>query len=128
MARHQKSRRVCSEPPAVSLINPGLSSDNPEEILTMTVDEYESIRLIDLEGLSQEECAVRMNVARTTVQAIYNSARGKLAQALILHKELVVSGGNYVVCDGEAECAGCKKKEEFGGYKGLPIVGKDNLC
>ncbi|MDO4459045.1 MAG: DUF134 domain-containing protein [Clostridia bacterium] len=123
MARHQKSRRICSEPQSVSLINPGASSDNPAEALTMTVDEYETIRLIDLEGLSQEECAARMNVARTTVQAIYNTARGKLAQALILNRELIVSGGNYVVCNGEAECVECKKKDDTSGYKGIPKNG-----
>ena len=45
----------------------------------MTVDEYESIRLIDLEGLTQEEAALQMEVGRSTVQSIYNSARRKLA-------------------------------------------------
>jgi len=47
----------------------------------MTVDEYESIRLLDLEGLTQEEAAQRMDVARTTVQRIYAAARHKVAQA-----------------------------------------------
>ena len=46
------------------------------------MDEYEAVRLIDLLGLTQEECAAQMNVARTTVQAIYDSAREKLARML----------------------------------------------
>ena len=45
--------------------------------ITMALEEYETIRLIDYEGLTQEECSERMNVARTTVQRIYSDARKK---------------------------------------------------
>ena len=44
----------------------------------MTLDEYEAIRLMDLENLQQEQAAAQMGVARTTVQLIYNNARRKL--------------------------------------------------
>lgn len=73
-------------------------------VVVMTVDEFESIRLIDLEGLMQEECAARMNVARTTVQTIYNSARKKLADCLVNGKMLYVQGGSYALCEGEGRC------------------------
>ena len=36
----------------------------------MTLDEFEAVRLIDLEGLSQQECAQQMEVARATVQSL----------------------------------------------------------
>ena len=78
----------------------------------MTVDEYETIRLIDLEGYTQEECAAQMNVARSTVQGIYFEARKKLADSLVNGKMLLIEGGEYRLCEGKEEhcrCGGCWK-------------------
>lgn len=66
----------------------------------MEVDEYETIRLIDLEGLTQEECSEQMNIARTTVQRIYSEARKKLADSLVNGKALRIEGGDYEICKG----------------------------
>ena len=57
---------------------------NNEEPIVMSLDEFETIRLLDREGLTQEQCAERMGVARTTVTAIYESARRKTAAELPL--------------------------------------------
>ncbi len=65
------------------------------EIVLMTVDEFESLRLLDSENLTQEECAVRMNISRTTVTAIYDSARKKVADVLVNGKRLLISGGHF---------------------------------
>ena len=77
---------------------PAFRSFSPDEVQTaesvrMTVDEYEALRLLDDEGLTQEACAARMNVARTTVTAIYDSARKKVAEALVHGKRLLIAGG-----------------------------------
>ena len=72
----------------------------------MTVDEFEAIRLIDLEGFTQEESAEQMNIARTTVQAIYSGARRKLAESLIEAKVLLIEGGEYRLCDGSGNGCG----------------------
>ncbi|MCR4708061.1 MAG: DUF134 domain-containing protein [Clostridiales bacterium] len=63
------------------------------ESIRMTVDEYEAFRLLDDEGLTQEACADRMNVSRTTITAIYDSARKKIAEALVHGKRLLIAGG-----------------------------------
>ena len=64
------------------------------ESVQMTVDEFEALRLLDDEGLTQEACASRMNIARTTVTAIYDSARKKVADALVNGKRLLITGGH----------------------------------
>ena len=61
----------------------------------MTVDEFGALRLLDNEGLTQEACASRMNIARTTVTAIYDSARKKVADALVNGKRLLITGGHF---------------------------------
>lgn len=67
----------------------------------MTVDEYENIRLIDLEGFNQENCARQMNIARSTVQNTYSEARKKTAEALVKGALLLIEGGEYRLCEGE---------------------------
>jgi len=71
-----KWRKVCCLP-EINKFGPLDTSAKAENYVIMTVDEYETIRLIDLEGFTQEECATKMNVARSTVQGIYNEARKK---------------------------------------------------
>jgi len=94
---------------------PGCGRFGPAEVragappVVMLVDEYECVRLIDLEGLSQEECADRMGVARTTAQAIYNSARHKLAQCLVQGRELLIRGGQYTLCQEDPASSGCPR-------------------
>ena len=108
MPRPMKCRRVCYLPSSV-LFGPLNIQLSESEIITMTVDEYETIRLIDLEGMTQEECAEKMGVARTTIQRIYNDSRRKLALTLVNGRILRIQGGDYKLCEeGEPMC-GCKK-------------------
>ena len=75
MPRPRKCRKVCCLPKVSEFMPSGGASD--EACVVMTVDEYETIRLIDKENFSQEECGKYMHIARTTVQQIYDSASGK---------------------------------------------------
>lgn len=113
MPRPIKWRKVCSMPERNSF-GPLNVSVNKENIINMTIDEYETIRLIDLESFTQEECAVQMNIARTTVQRIYNDARKKLADSLVNGKVLRIEGGEYKLCDSlekSCGCSGCPKQK-----------------
>ncbi|PRR81036.1 DUF134 domain-containing protein [Clostridium vincentii] len=109
MARPRKWRRVCTLP-RVSVFGPVDLSREVNEFIIMTVEEYESIRLIDLEGLNQEQCSDAMGVARSTIQRIYDDARKKLADSVVNGKILKIEGGNYKLCSdfGDKEdCDGC---------------------
>ena len=96
--RPRKCRKVCQLPRIQEFHPLGPPPCGPAVVLN--VDEYEAIRLIDQQGLSQEECSAYMQVARTTVQMIYNSARKKLAEALVNGLPLRIEGGAYQLCDG----------------------------
>lgn len=73
----------------------------------MSVEEYETLRLLDLEGLTQEETAQRMDVARTTVQRMYADARQKMALALFEGSNLRIEGGNYEFYEEGEFARGC---------------------
>ena len=81
MPRPVKCRKVCHFPNVLEFF----PADDPEKKvpIVLTVDEYETIRLLDKKGYSQEQCAESMQIARTTVQRIYEIARKKIADALI---------------------------------------------
>ena len=125
MPRPCKRRRICAMPEAMSfgpkgcVTQVGQSGQSSQwdalDTVNMTLDEYETIRLMDLLGYTQEEAATSMDVSRTTVQAIYESARHKLAQALCESRELRIGGGNYILCEGRGRgcsCRRCQKEEE----------------
>ena len=106
MPRPTKCRRVCYFPEVLEFSPTGAVSGKP---IVLTVDELESIRLIDKENLSQEECGAQLGVGRTTAQKIYETARKKIADALVLGCALKIEGGEFQLCSGSADF--CYKKD-----------------
>lgn len=105
MARPRKCRRVCTMP-AHDRFGP-LSESSAKPPIVLSVDEYETIRLVDLEGYTQQQCAQQMGIARTTVQGIYDLARKKIAQALVNGQQLFIQGGDYRLCQGQQNFPCC---------------------
>lgn len=118
MSRPVKLRKVCDLPES-NEFGPLDSALGHRDFVNMEIDEYETIRLIDLEGFSQEECASQMNVSRPTVQRIYMDARKKMAESLINGKVLIIKGGQYQLCQGLGNgCGrGCRKKRHRGLFR-----------
>jgi predicted DNA-binding protein (UPF0251 family) len=94
MPRPIKCRRVDSIPETTFFKPAGIPLYRLEEI-RLSVEEAEAIRLKDLEGLDQEECAQKMQISRPTFQRVLGSARKKVADALLNGKALRIEGGNF---------------------------------
>ena len=80
-------------------------SDGPADI-TLTLDEFESLRLADLGGLYQEQAAARMGISRQTFGRIVEAARKKIAQALVEGKTLSIEGGSVEMRN--FKCSDCQ--------------------
>lgn len=127
MARPVKWRKI-ENVPAVQFFVPaeaGLDAV-PENILK--IEEIEAIRLKDLEGLEQEECAEKMEVSRPTFQRILISARQKIADSLINGKAIHIEGGNFTRNICPVKCLDCGREwpESFENMK--KIKSGDYAC
>ena len=118
MPRKVKCRKVCHYPQTLEFLP---QNNNAElEPIVLTVDEYEAIRLIDRRGMSQEQCAAFMQIARTTVQRIYETARKKLADFVVEGRPLRIEGGDFRLCNGSSTgcgCVDCFKQKLYEKYK-----------
>ena len=103
MPRPLKCRAICEMPHFPRFAPLGIPRGANGAVI-MTVDEFESFRLIEQEGLTQQQASERMQVSRTTVQAIHDRASHKIADCLANGRELIVEGGDYSICDGQRSC------------------------
>jgi predicted DNA-binding protein (UPF0251 family) len=102
MPRPVKCRRVRGHPRSGLFKPAGVRGCDLAEVV-LTVDEFEAIRLADLEGLYQEEAAERLGVSRQTFGNIVKAARAKVADCLVNTKKLKIDGG-------VVECIGGRRK------------------
>ena len=106
MAKPKKDRRV-QYPPSVVYFKPqGIPMVQLEQE-TLTVDEYEAIRLVDRDGLDQEQAARRMGISRATCARIVESAHKKVAEALTEGKAIRIEGGNVILKQNRFRCMSC---------------------
>ena len=91
--RPKKTRFVKCEP-GEKCFRPQCKSLNELEGVILTIDEYEAVRLSDLEGLTQVDTAKKMKVHRSTISRILTSAHRKIADALVNVKAIRIEGGS----------------------------------
>ena len=103
MPRPVKCRRIASLPHTTYFKPAGIPMRVLEEV-RVTIEEAEAIRLKDLEGLEQEQCAQRMSISRPTYQRVLASARKKFADALLHGKAIRIDGGNFEMAESRFRC------------------------
>jgi len=123
MARTEKSRKVCN-PPRMVGFRPFGQEIREQEPVVIHFDEYESLKLVGYDLLSQEDAAVRMNISRPTLTRIYNNALHKMIRAFVEGRAIFIRGGNiefdreWYKCrkcfrlidgtDNHVKCEGCR--------------------
>lgn len=120
MARPTKWRKI-ENIPTIPYFVPSEKdvAEVPENILKL--EELEAIRLKDLEGLEQGECAERMEVSRPTFQRILLSAREKVADSLVNGKIIHIEGGNFTRNICPVRCLDCGR-EWMESYENLESI------
>jgi predicted DNA-binding protein (UPF0251 family)/DNA-directed RNA polymerase subunit RPC12/RpoP len=109
LARPTKWRKVEFIPNVQYFAPCNINSDTLEENI-LHIEELEAIRLRDIEGLEQEDCANKMEISRQTFQRILNAAREKVADSLINGKAIRIEGGNYTRNICPVKCLDCGKQ------------------
>ncbi|MEA4976206.1 MAG: DUF134 domain-containing protein [Paludibacter sp.] len=133
MPRPTQNRKVATPPLMIGYKPFGIPRNQLESIV-VHYDEFEVVRLLDYEGLMQEQAAKMMQVSRPTLTRIYESARRKIARAFVEGKMITIEGGNvefsgewfrckrcYKLIDGMPNHRKCEKCAHYGTDELLPL-------
>ena len=107
MARPVKQRKILSPYSEINIMQPGNNNSGNDNIMFLA-EEFESVKLIDYEGLNQSKAAKLMKISRPTFTRIYKRARIKLAASLVEKRALKLSGENIYYSDNWHKCQNCE--------------------
>lgn len=128
MPRRKRNRRIQVPPVIKGMSVFGVRGRKSNEV-TLRIEEYESIRLLDYQNLTQEQAAVHMDVSRPTLTRIYEEARNKVATAFVEGRDLIFRGGDIFFDKNWFKCNSCQAS--FSDYsddtKSCPVCNSDSL-
>ncbi len=107
MPRRKRNRRIQVPPVIKGMSVYGVRGRKSNEVI-LHLEEYEAIRLLDYQNLTQEEAAVFMDVSRPTLTRIYEEARNKVATAFVEGRDLIFRGGDIYFDKNWFKCNSCK--------------------
>ncbi len=91
-----KKYRIIRQDPKITQFSPRGKPGRPDE-LSLSMDEYEAIRLTDYAGMGQKEAAESMRISQQTFSRILKQARRKIANSIVLGKIIRIQGGYYII-------------------------------
>ena len=128
MPRRKRNRRIQVPPVIKGMSVFGVRGRKSNEV-TLRIEEYEAIRLLDYQNLTQEQAAVHMDVSRPTLTRIYEEARNKVATAFVEGRDLIFRGGDSYFDKNWYKCNSCQAS--FSDYsddtKNCPVCNSDDL-
>lgn len=107
MPRPKRKRRIQQAPKMLGFIPINVKDRLTEFDVELHIEEYESLRLADYDGLLHEEAALLMKISRPTFTRIYEVARKKMVKALVENKSVIIAGGQVDFEDDWYRCHDC---------------------
>ena len=107
MPRKKRNRRIQVPPVIKGMSVYGIRGRKSNEVI-LHLEEYEAIRLLDYQNLTQEEAAVYMDVSRPTLTRIYEEARRKVATSFVEGRDLLFRGGDVYFDKNWYKCNNCQ--------------------
>jgi len=102
-----KNDRIVHEPPIFTEFKlVGVKGRSLEQV-SLSIDEFEAIRLADYKGLTHEEASEEMEISRSTFSRLIERARQKVARFIIQGKFLIIEGGNIHFRNNLINCKDC---------------------
>ncbi|MFW6257267.1 MAG: DUF134 domain-containing protein [Prolixibacteraceae bacterium] len=127
MPRKKRNRRIQVPPVIKGMSVYGVRGRKSNEVI-LRLEEYEAIRLLDYQGLTQEQASVHMDVSRPTLTRIYEEARNKVATAFVEGRDLLFKGGDVYFEENWYKCNSCNASfSDFSEQPGCPVCSSEEV-
>ncbi len=127
MPRPRRCRRVGFLPNVTYFKPAGIRLRELSEVI-LNVDEFEAVRLKDLEEMDQEQAAKKMNISQPTFHRLVISARKKIADAIVNGKAIRIEGGTYKMVQSIRPGMGRGQDAGRGRMRGPFAAGPGGVC
>lgn len=128
MPRKKRNRKIQFPPVIKGMSVFGIRGRRANEVI-LRLEEYEAIRLLDYQNLTQEEAAVHMDISRPTLTRIYEEARNKVATAFVEGRGIIFRGGDVYFDKNWYKCNECLASFNSHNDEILdcPVCGSENI-